>query len=343
MDDLPTAVTTLLARQDGVATRAQLLAAGVSEERWRWHAGRTWRVVLPRVVLMDRAEPRPRQRLVAALLWGGTDSVLAGASAAAWHGITTARETGTVDLLVPRPAASRQAGFARVTRTVLHDPDIVTRGPLRVCSPARAAVDAATSAGSPSTASAILVEAVQRRVATLDDLVEWVHRARPTQTSGVRAALEDAARGVWSRPEAELVELLRGSTVLPEGWANPRLETSAGVRLLTPDLWFDDVALAVMVHSHRYHAQGADWDATVDGDSRLTTAGIVVVGVTPHRIRTDPGAVRARVEAGYEVARARLRPAVRATPQDVWGTPARAASAPAETAQVAPLMASESG
>jgi hypothetical protein len=86
------------------------------------------------------------------------------------------------------------------------------------------------------------------------------------------------------------------SQALPAPWANPGLTTADGRSLTTPDVWFDDVAMAVMVHSRRYHSSPDDWDDTVDADGDLTTAGVVVAGVTPHRIRTSPNEVLRRLE-----------------------------------------------
>lgn len=318
MPELPFAVLELLARQDGVASRSQLLAHGVTPEAWRWNAGRAWRLLLPHVVMLTRQEPRPRQRLVAALLWAGPDAVLAGPTAARLHGITSADDGGTVHLVVPRSGSDRQAGFACVRRTALRDPGVVVRGPLRMSSPARAAVDAAGATRTGGEATAILVEAVQRRAASLDDLTEWVHRTRAAPGGVVRVGLAAAATGAWSRPESGLLTVLRTSTVLPEPWLNPGLESAGGVVLLTPDVWFDEVALAGMVHSHRYHSHGEDWDATVDGDSSLTVAGIVVVGVTPRRIEHQPEVVLRRFEDAYAVATRRPRPDVRATPHSPW-------------------------
>ncbi|PKW26205.1 hypothetical protein [Phycicoccus duodecadis] len=341
MTDLPEAARRVLARQDGVASRAQLLAAGVSQDAWRWNAGRSWRVLLPRVVLVGRHEPRPRQRMVAALLWAGPRSVLAGPTAASLYGVTAAEVRGEVSLLVPRPATSRTAGFATATRTVLHDPGVVTRGPLRLSSPARSLVDAAVACGSASTATAILVEGVQRRVASLDDVAEWVHRVRPPARSGVAAALAAAASGAWSRPEAELLGLVGASRVLSSPWANPWLSSAAGVALVSPDVWFDDVALAVMVHSHRFHARGAQWEATIDADAGLIAAGVVVVGVTPSGMRRDPAGTLRRVEDAFAVAARRPRPPVTARPRNPWardgaGSVARRPGAPLE-----PFVASE--
>jgi len=39
----------LLARQDGVVTRGQLLEHEVSYPAVRWNAGRAWRILLPNV------------------------------------------------------------------------------------------------------------------------------------------------------------------------------------------------------------------------------------------------------------------------------------------------------
>ena len=116
-------------------------------------------------------------------------------------------------------------------------------------------------------------------------------------------------------PESELLDLVARSSVLHTPWANPLLVGPTGVRLTTPDAWFDDVAFAVMVHSRRHHADGDQWDDTVDRDGDLVAAGVVVVGVTPRRLRQRPEVVLARLERAYISARGRRRPAVRATPR----------------------------
>jgi hypothetical protein len=105
------------------------------------------------------------------------------------------------------------------------------------------------------------------------------------------------------------------SQALPAPWANPGLTTADGRSLTTPDVWFDDVAMAVMVHSRRYHSSPDDWDDTVDADGDLTTTGVVVAGVTPHRIRTSPNEVLRRLERTHAAATARPRPDVVATPR----------------------------
>ena len=264
MPEFPAALQDLLARQDGVVTRAQLLQHGVTYPAIRWNAGRAWRVVLPQVFGIAREQPSPRQRQIAALLWAGPQAVLSGPTAARLHGVTSAEPMARVHVLVPAPQRSRTSGFAQVRRTVLHDPGWVTRGPLRLSSPARAAVDAARAARTPDARAAILIEAVQRGIVTLDDLQEWVLRLRPRDAVTLRAPLDEAASGAWSLPESELLDLVATSTLLPLAWANPAVTTADGAALTTPDLWFDDVAMAVMVHSRRHHSEADQWDDTVD-------------------------------------------------------------------------------
>ena len=315
MPDFSKDLLTLISRQDGVVSRAQLVAGGVSPAAVRWNSGRAWRVLLPHVVILTREAARPRQRLVAGLLWAGDHSVLAGATAAAEHGITTADPRGRVHLVVPAPLSSRRVGFAEARRTLLHDDGTVDRGPVRLSSPARAAVDAARAEHTEGARSAILIEAVQRGLASVDDLAEWVHRLRTRDAAALRRPLEHAASGAWSVPESELLGLVARSRVLSPAWANPWLERPDGSALTAPDAWFDDVAMAVMVHSMRYHSEADDWDATVESDADLVAAGVVVAGVTPRRIRSDPTAVLRRLERAYLAAADRPRPAVVARPR----------------------------
>ena len=299
-------------RQDHVVSRSQLTALGVSPATIRWNAGRNWRVLLPRIYLLSPERPTQHQRLRAALLWGGEGAVLAGPSAARLHGIRSTDPGLVVQLLVPAPKRSRRAGYADARRTLLEDTPALVDG-LPVSSVARAAVDATLLTRTPRDREAILVEAVQRRLTTVDALAEWAYRLRARDAPTVLAALEAAASGAWSVPEHELLTLLGRSTSLPEPWPNPSLHTVDGARLTAPDVWFDDVALAVMVHSHRHHSQGDDWDATVAADADLVASGAVVVGVTPRQIRHQPDAVLRRVEQAHRTAAARPRPPLRAT------------------------------
>jgi hypothetical protein len=305
---LPPHTAQLVDRQLGLATRRQLLDGGVTQGQIRWAVGRRWRVVLPRVLLLDSSLPSPQQRLMAALLLAGPDSWLAGPTAAALHGFPGCRITPPVHVLVPPHRTTRTVGWVQICRTYLLDERLVSQGPLRISCRPRALVDAAAACPDDAEVRALFIDAIHSRLVRVEDVVHWVEARESDGRRRLRGALAEAATGVWSVPEADLMRLLKGDGRLPEAWANPTLRDADGRRLTTPDLWFDEVALAVMVHSRRFHAGALDWEATVSDDEDLRSAGIEVVTVTPVSIARQQDDVLERVRNAYQRAKGRPRP-----------------------------------
>ena len=301
--ELSSATAALVQQQRGVATRRQLLDGGLTVAQIRWALGRHWRLLLPRVILLDPGLPTDEQRLVAALLFAGDDSWLAGPTAAAVHALPGCALTAPINVRVPPHRTSRTVSWVTVTRSYVTDERLVERGPLRVSCKARALVDAAAECPDDERVRAMVIDAVQQRIVRLDDVAHWVEARQSHGRRRLRRALADAAAGAWSLPEAQLLDLVQRSTVLPRPWANPVLVDLNGRRLTTPDIWFDDVALAVMVHSRTFHAGVLDWEATVVADEDLQGAGAVVTTVTPQSVTHDPSGTLRRVEAAYERAR----------------------------------------
>ncbi len=321
--ELPEAVRVLAEQQHGVVTRRQLLDAGMSVSVLRWHLGRSWQMVLPGVIALQTAPLTVRQHHIAAVLYAGPSSWLAGPTALAVLGIRDEHPTARCHVYVPPTCKPRTVSWVTLRRTSILDERLVERGALRASCRARAVVDAAAWLP-PQEGRALVIDVVQRRHVRLDDLLHWVE-VRPSQgRRRLRAAVAQAASGAWSLPEADLAVLLSGSRVLPPLWANPTLHDALGTRLTTPDRWCDDVALAIMVHSRQFHAGVLDWEATVEGDGDLSTARIAVVGVTPTSLVRDPAAVLRRVEAAYQALRSSgaARPDVRAVPRSPWDRPA---------------------
>jgi hypothetical protein len=304
--------------QRGVRSRRQLLGCAVTKGELRWNLGRKWRLLLPGVVLLAPGLPSPEQRLVAALLLAGEGSWLAGRTAAALHGIPGCEVDRPLHVLVPAPRRSRTVDWVDIRATTLLDERLIDRGPLRVSSAARAVIDGAARASSEPEARALIIGAVQGRLVRLDDLAHWINARGTRGAARLRAALSEAAAGAWSAPEADLLRLIGTSDILPPPWPNPQLTDEQDRRLTTPDAWFDDVGLAVMVHSRKFHEDVLDWEATVEADADLTAAGVPVIGVTPQSIGRRPAAVLARVEAAWCSAAQKPRPIVRATPQADW-------------------------
>jgi hypothetical protein len=288
--------------QCGVVTRRQLLETGVSRETLRWRVGRDWRLLLPGVYALQTGLPTQQQRLVGAQLLGGDGAWLAGSTAAALHGLQACSVRVPIRVLVPAPRRSRRISWVDIRSTTLLGEPMVSRGPLRLGCLARAVVDAAAETADERGARALVIEAVQRRLVRLDDVEHWVDaRGRPGSVR-LRRLLAEAAAGAWSVPESDLLALIRTSRRLPTPMANPVLTGPAGEALTSPDVWFDDVGLAVMVQSRRFHADSLDWDATVEQGSDLSAVRVVVVGVTPSALARDPEAQLRRIERAHQAA-----------------------------------------
>ncbi len=269
-------------------------------------------------MLLAWALPNEQQRRVAALLYAGPRSWLAGPTAAQLHGFVATDLGRRVFVLVPAPQNPREVAWVSIRRTYITEERIVEREPVRYSCRPRALVDAAAEMTGDH-ARAMVVDAVRRRLVRLEDVAHWVEARRPNDRRALRAIVAEAAAGVWSVPEADLVRLVSTSNALPVAWANPTLTDLAGRRLTTPDLWLDDVGMAVMVHSREFHAGELDWEATVGADDDLSAARVVVIGVTPEALNRDPAAVLRKIEGAYERARSSgVRASVIATPRQTW-------------------------
>jgi len=304
-------------RQHGLVTRRQLYDAGLSPAVVRAEVRARWSFALPGVVHLARGPLTEQQRLVAASLLVGGGAMVTGAAAAALHGLTNARADGFVDVLVPTTRASRTVGFVRTVRTdrLPTEPRRAVGGLVRLAPPARAVADACRRRRDVRYAEALVIEAVQRDVVTLRALFDELGAGPVQHSRALRHAVDRAAEGAWSAPESELVRLCSTSTRLPVPWTNPRLTTSDGVPLPTPDLWFDDVGLAVQVHSRTHHAAGPDWERTVRTDSVLAEAGVLRIAVTPSEIYRDGEEVVRRLERVHGTRSTADRPAVVAVPR----------------------------
>jgi hypothetical protein len=300
---LPDPVHALARSQHGVVTRRQLLEAGVTRDTLRWRVGRDWRLLLPGVYALQTGLPTQHQRLVAALLSGGDGAWLAGMTAGALHGLKSCSVGPPVRVLVPAPRRSRRIAWVDIRSTTLTGEPVLERDGLRVGCLARAVVDAAAETPDERTARALVIEAVQRRLVRLDDLEHWVDARGRWGTVRLRRMLAEVAAGAWSVPESDLLALVRTSPSLPLPLANPVLTGPAGEELTSPDLWFDDVGMAVMVQSREFHSDGLDWDVTVEQGSDLSAARVVVVGVTPAALARDPSAQLRRIERAHAAAR----------------------------------------
>ncbi|HEY8721016.1 hypothetical protein [Pengzhenrongella sp.] len=313
--DIPPELISIAGIQRGLVTRRQLTAAGISPAALRHRALRSWRHVLPGVVALFTGTLAPDQLLVAAQLMCGPDARVSGGSAARWHGITAVVDDGRIHMQVPVNQASRGSGFVIVTRSRRIAPAAVCDGIVRLAPLPRAVADAVRAARSQRVADAVVIEALQRKLVRPQELEHELGAGRQNGSGILRRALATARTGAWSVAEVDLLDLVATSQVLPAAWPNPELRAADGTVLPAPDAWFDDVGLAVQVHSAQFHSSRSDWDRTVRVDSIFAEYGISRLAVTPHEIQTNGRQVLERIERAH-LARAGLpRPDVIMTPR----------------------------
>jgi hypothetical protein len=295
---LPDTLRAVVQEQRGLVTTRQLLAAGVTRDAIRWAVGRSARVVLPGVIALFTGPLDAQQHVIAARLFTGEKGMLASLSAAHWHGLVDTHD-GVIRMQVPAGHEARRSGFVSVTRTRRPDPRPWSRGPLLICSPARALADAAREMRDARAVEAMVISAVQRGVVRAEDLQHEIEAGPVRGSARARAGLRAALSGAWSSPEVDMLDVLGSSSTLPKVWPNPVLTTADGRRLPSPDGWIDEVGLAIQVHSRKHHAGDEDWERTVEGDGALGEVGVHVIGVTPRSLRQHPGRFLERAERTY--------------------------------------------
>jgi hypothetical protein len=286
--------------QEQIITRRQLIAFGVHDMTIvRKIKVGDWQRVLPAVYSFTPFSLSTEQRRISAALYAGPLAQLTGLGALRWHGFHHAPGTDRIHVLVPHETRRRSAGFVVVQRTERLDDTVHGTDLYRVASPARAAVDACRATSDLRSARAIMAEAVQSRFASLDALEHEVAQAGRSRTALARRVLRELIDGVRSAPEADLRDLVRSSTVLPPVRWNPRLVTSEGRALPSPDGWLPDMAIALEVDSRMHHADADDWARTLQRHNVLAQYGVLVLHFTPREIREEPGRVLRTIERAY--------------------------------------------
>jgi hypothetical protein len=314
--------TDLIATADaqlGLITAAQLAELGVhTSTTSRRVAGGMWTRILPGVHLVGGGSPTRLQREMATVLYAGDGSMLTGTPALRRYGFRSLRLQETVDdenarpepvhVLIPHDRRRASTGFARIERTHRLPLAVRMRG-LPLAPLVRAVGDGARRMRRQSDATAVVAEAIQRGMATRQELLDEL-RAGPVRGSAFfRQALDSLASGAHSGPEADLVAVLEHAGV-PDLVCNARLVRADGAFVAIADVWLDDVGVALEVDSVEYHATGDGFAGTVRRNSRYAAAGVLVVAVLPRDIRERPAWVLAQVEAARVAAAALGRPAV---------------------------------
>ena len=280
----------LLAHQRGVITREQALANGLSESalRHRIRRGGSWQRLLPGVYLTVTGQPTREQRLIAATLFAGAESLITGPAALQNYRLR-GPETEIVDMLVPQERRLASRRFVSIHRTWRMPRECICDGPLRYAPVARAVADAVRDMEKLADARAVVGGAVQKGKCTIKQLADELAAGPMRRSALLRTVLAEVADGVRSAAEGDFHALVKRSD-LPLPMFNARLFVD-GVLLAIVDAWWPEASVAVEIDSREWHLSPADWENTMRRHGRLIAAGISVIHVSPRQIRTEPNLV----------------------------------------------------
>lgn len=289
----------VLAAQDGVLSRAQALAAGLSSGSWEWRL-RTgaWQSPVPGVAVAHSGGCTLRQRLWAAVLHAGAGACLSGDAALVHHGFTPQR-LAVVDVVVAherRVAPAQLRWGDTVLRVVVHR----TRSPLRrwasaqggppSLTPHLAVLHAAAWAASDRAAEWRLAAVVQQRLSA-PVLIRAALESTPhlRRRALVRAVLADVELGAHAASELAFLRFCRAHR-LPLPDALQVKVRADGVRYL--DARYDRQRVTVELDG-RHHMQVAQWEADALRTLHLVAADRDerVVRLTAGNLRHDAATV----------------------------------------------------
>jgi very-short-patch-repair endonuclease len=198
------------ARQHSVLSRAQLREAGVSRDvvRGNVSAGR-WQVLGGNAVVLTNAPLTWHQWCWIAVLHGGPTTAVTGITALSLHGL---RGWVRDEVYLACPAEIRPPRLDPIrrcrSRTLTAEDMCELRG-LRVCTPARATIDAAIRLDKRS-AQGLLAAVVQQQRATPQVLAAALERAGRVRLRAVlHAALADITGGAGALSEIDFLTLCR--------------------------------------------------------------------------------------------------------------------------------------
>jgi len=264
----PRSLAVLLERQDGVLTRLQAIAHGMTPDGWQWQiASGRWQRLLPGVAVNHSGGVSTVQRAWAAVLSCGPDAALTGDTALFLMGVPVGEPTLWRVAVPGRQLVVGQPRLPAPGRTLVVQPHRVTRldevvHPTRtppVVRPAAALLHAAAWAPSARAAEWRVASAVQRGLVTPAQVREAGRvLTRTRRRALVAEVLLDVEVGAHARSELDLLRLLRDAGLpCPDRLQRP-VRTATGLRYL--DAWWERQRVALEVDGGHHRLVGT-WEA----------------------------------------------------------------------------------
>lgn len=286
-------IAELAGEQQQVLSRAQLARHGARRGyvAHRVASGR-WQALGGRVVVLTSGELTDRQRRWVAVLHAGTDSALAGVTAAGLGGLR-GFESRTLHVVVPHGADASalvvpDAGLrvaVRQSRRLVDGLVQPARSPRRLRL-VEAVVDAASEAVPPDRSRLLVIAAVQQRLLRPEDLRRAVAgRARLPRRALIIEAIADVEGGAHSLPERDWTRAIRRHR-LPEPTGQQRVQRPDGRWYLDADFWPWGVGVEINGAQHLLVTTAAAEDHR---RNVLGTGGRLMITIGSHVVRHQPG------------------------------------------------------
>jgi len=287
-------ISHLLLRQDGLVTREQAVAHGVSARtvQRRVRAG-VWRCLLPRVFLVAGHPETDAARVRAAGLWIGERGAVSGPAAAWWHQMLPAAPSA-VEVTVPREHAPRPVPGVRLRRRALASADLVRANGIWVTDKPLTALE--TAAAIPQ-GSMFLDRAMQRHVSFPRVYRAYCRNLGAHGSARAGTLLVAAADRADSAAERRAVALLRAAGIT--GWV---LGHPFGKYRI--DIAFPEALLAIEIDGWAWHMDVDRFRADRHKGNALVRARWDLLRFTWHDLTNRPDYVVGEIRAALAVASA---------------------------------------
>lgn len=284
--------------QDGVFTREQAVASGISLRsiQWNLQKGR-WDRMFPGVYRIHGGALSRVHILRGAVLWAAPSGAASHLSAAFLWGIT--EELSSIEVTI---ATKRKPLVGVVVHQRALDPaEITTIEGIRVTRPERTVLDVATR--NPRLAEEALDVFLRRKDLVLDQMHDFLDSVGRSGVPGTSAVREMLSLRTPDQVESALERRLLKSLL---GWGLPmpvsQYALVASGQRFRLDFAYPRLKVAIETDGYRYHSGRERFDRDTARRNALTLAGWIVVHVTWVRLRDTPWQVRQEIAAALTLA-----------------------------------------
>ena len=299
MRDSTAWIAEIIARQDGVIARRQIIRAGgtAGQIRQRLESGR-WLIAHPSVYRSVEHQFTPAARIRAAGLWGGANAFLYGTAAAWWWGLP-AKEPATVTVVTPLNEHRRSRAGVRAIRRQLHWDDRAWVRAAPVTSLALSVMVAGVEPGSDG--PALIDRALQTKLRMSELRACYYRNLGMPGSAAVGHLVRAAADKTAAASERMFLGLLRSSAIrgwrVNYVWNPPDDERSI-------DVAFVRERLAIEIDGWAWHHSPDRFQRDRTKQNDLTLAGWTVLRFTWFDLTSNPELVVHAVQQALLTARA---------------------------------------